>query len=121
MLSQPSTSAIVNALETGVSPHAFSASEVVLPSVDLIRATGGTSGITLTLTPQIYPTNSPQGPLALYQVYHAIKIDAGVGAVTFVDPNGALLNGYAYWELIDQWQWAIFMWNGTSWDVISGS
>jgi hypothetical protein len=117
MLSQPSTSAIVNANETGSSPKAFNASAVVLPSVDLIRATGGAAGIVLTLTPAIYPTNSPQGPLQLYQVYHALKVDAGVGAVSFVDPNGATFNGQSSYELVDQYQWAIFMWTGTVWDV----
>jgi hypothetical protein len=118
MLSQPSTSALVNANETGASPTNFSASGVVLPSTDLIRATGGASGIVLTLTRAIYPTNSPQGPLMLYQVYYAIKVDAGVGVVQLVDPSGALFNGQPSYDLVDQWQYAIVMWNGTTWDVI---
>jgi len=122
VLSQPSTSALINSNETGVAPKNFSASGVVLPSVDLIRATGGASGIALTLTRAIYPTNSPQGPLNLYQVYHAIRIDQGIeggnGLVTFSDPGGALFNGGSDWVLENQWQWAIFMWNGTSWDVV---
>jgi hypothetical protein len=118
MLCQPSTSALINGNETGVSPKAFSATGVVLPSVDVIRATGGAGGITLTLSPAIYSTNSPQGPLFLCQVYYALKIDAGVGIITFVDPNGALFNGQSSYILINQWQWAIFMWNGTTWDVI---
>jgi hypothetical protein len=117
MLCQPSTSALINGNETGVSPKAFSASGVVLPSVDLIRATGGASGIALSLTEAIYPTNSPQGPLFLYQVYYAMKVDAGVGVITFSD-GGALFNGQSSYVLNNQWQWAIFMWNGTSWDVI---
>lgn len=118
MLSQPSTSAIVNANETGSSPKAFSASAAVPASVDLIRATGGASGIILTLTQAIYPTNSPQGPLQLYQVFHAMKVDAGVGVVSFIDALGALFNGQSSYDLANQYQWAIFMWNGVSWDVM---
>lgn len=118
MLSQPSTSALINSNETGVAPKAFNASGVVLPSVNMIRATGGSSGIVLTLTRAIYPTNSPQGPLMLYQVYYAMKVDAGVGIIQFIDASGALFNGQSSYDLVNQWQYAIFMWNGTTWDCI---
>jgi hypothetical protein len=118
MLSQPSTSAIVNQNETGVAPTNFSASGVVLPITDLIRGTGGAGGIVLTLTRAIYPTNNPAGPLFLGQVYYAMKVDPGVGVVQFVDPSGALFNGQPSYDLVDQWQYAIFMWNGTTWDAI---
>jgi hypothetical protein len=122
MLSQPSTSAVINQNETGVAPTNFSASGVVLPSTDLIRATGGAGGIVLTLTRAVYPTNNPAGPTFLGQAYYAIRVDAGIevgnGLVQIVDPGGALFNGYPSWDLENRWQWAIFMWNGTTWDVI---
>jgi hypothetical protein len=116
MQSQPSVSSVVNANETGMAPSVFSASGIVLPSVDLIRAIGGTAGIVLTLTPKIYLTGSPAAPTSLYQVYHAIKADSGLGLVSFVDPNGALFNGQPSYELLDQWQWVVMAWTGNSWD-----
>ena len=29
-----------------------------------------------------------------------------------------LFNGQSSYDLVDQWQWAIFMWNGATWDCI---
>jgi hypothetical protein len=116
MQSQPSVDATVNQNETGMSPSLFSASGIVLPSVDLIRAIGGSLGIVLTLTPMIYNTGSPGKPVRLYQVYYGIKIDAGAGMVSFLDPNGALFNGQPGYDLIDQWQSVIMGWTGSSWD-----
>jgi hypothetical protein len=118
MQSQPSTSALINANETGMSPKVFSASGIVLPSIDFIRAIGGAGGIVLTLTPAVYPTGSPALPTMLYQVYHGIKTDSGVGVVSFIDPNGALFNGQSAYDLVDQWQWVMMAWNGVSWDCL---
>jgi len=110
----------VGRMKAGASPRAYSANAVVLPSVDFIKAIGGSGGITLTLTRGVYPTatGSPSFPTFLYQVYYARRDDAGAGAATFIDPNGALFNGQASWELTDQYEWAIFIWDGTGWNVI---
>jgi hypothetical protein len=116
MQSQPATSALINANETGMSPKVFSASGIVLPSVDLIRAIGGSSGIVLSLTEMIYQVGDPTKPTQLYQVYHAMKTDAGLGVVTFDDASGALFNGQPAYDLENQWQWVIMAWNGVSWD-----
>jgi hypothetical protein len=102
----------------GSVPQAYSASGVVPTAVDYIRATGGSGGIALTLTEGIFLAQTPAGTVQVYQRYEAMKIDAGAGAVVFSDANGALFNGASTYTLSDQWQWAIFTWNGTSWDVI---
>jgi hypothetical protein len=119
MQSQVSTNAALTPVfENGAARTAYSASAVVPASVDFIAATGGAGGITLTLTPVIYPTGSPGSPRMLLSVYYAIKSDAAAGVVIFIDPNGALFNGQSSYELTDQYQWAIFCWNGVGWDVL---
>ena len=105
-------------MKGGASPRAYNANAAVLPSVDFIKAAGGSGGITLMLTRGVYPTGSPASPTFLYQTYYARRDDAGAGAVVFVDSNGALFNGQASWELLDQYEWAIFIWDGTGWNVI---
>jgi hypothetical protein len=96
----------------------FSANAVVPVGVDVIRGTGGAGGITLTLTPASYVVQASGAvTITVYQSYQAMKVDAGVGPVTFVDPNGALFNGQSSWDLVDQYQWATFAWNGTGWEV----
>jgi hypothetical protein len=122
MQSQPSISAVVNANETGMSPDVFSASGIVLPSVDFIRAIGGSSGIALALTPMIYLAGDPTKPTRLYQVYHAMKIDSGPGVINLYDASGAEFNGTSLgWDLVDQWQWVIACWNGSSWECFGGN
>jgi hypothetical protein len=101
----------------GVCPAAYTASGIVPTQVDYIRATGGANGIALQLTPGIFQAQGPNGTVGIYQTYFAMKVDAGAGVVTFSDVNGALINGGATYTLENQFQWAIFMWNGTSWDV----
>jgi hypothetical protein len=119
MQSQQATNATVNqSLTSGAALKAYAANATVLPGIDLIKATGGAGGITLTLTAGITPTGNPAAPDFLYQVYYARRDDAGAGAVVFVDSKGALFNGQASWELLDQYQWAIFIWDGTGWNVI---
>jgi hypothetical protein len=51
----------------------------------------------------------------------AMKVDAGSGPAVFVDPGGALFNGRSSWKLIDQWEWAIFLWDADvgAWDVLA--
>jgi hypothetical protein len=105
----------------GSVPTSYTASGVVPPTVDYIRATGGGSGITLTLTGGVFLAQTPAGTVAVNQRYEAMKIDAGA-AVEFVDSAGALINGEASYTMNRQWQWAIFTWVVTdgvgSWDVI---
>ncbi len=96
----------------------YSVGSVVPASVDVIRAAGGAGGITLTLTPKTYVLQEPGGvTIAVYETFRDIKTDAAAGVVTFVDPNGALFNGDSSYDLVDQWQFAIFQWNGTGYDV----
>lgn len=106
----------------GSVPQLYTASGIVPITVDFIRANGGSAGIALQLTEGVYVTQTPNGAISIYQRYEAIKIDADVGsgggAVVFSDPSGALFNGDPTYSFVNQWQWAIFIWNGTSWDVI---
>jgi len=81
---------------------------------NLILARGGDDGITLTLT----PGQAVQGE-SLITGYAAMKVDAGKGAVVFVDPKGALFNGQPSWELARQWEWATFLWDGDGWNVLA--
>jgi len=119
MQSQVSTNAALTPVfENGAALTRYSASAVVPASVDFIKATGGAAGIALTLTPMIYPTGSPGSPTFLYSVYYAMKDDAAAGAVSFIDPNGAMFNGQSSYELTDQYQWAIFCWDGIGWHVL---
>lgn len=119
MQSQQSTSAFLSpVLKSGTALLRFVASAVVATSVDWIKATGGALGITLTLTPAIYATGDPTSPTYLYQTYYAMKDDAAAGIVSFVDPNGAVFNGQPSYDLVNQYQWAIFVWDGIGWHVI---
>ena len=103
--------------QTGSVPTPYNTNGVVPTSVDLIRATGGSGGIALALTPGTAVFTGPSGVFSIYQTYYAMKVDAGAGVITFTDLNGALLNGASSYVLENQWQWAIFCWNGTSWDA----
>jgi hypothetical protein len=119
MQSQVSASAALSpVLENGAALTRYAANAVVPAAVDFIKATGGVAGIQLTLTSAIYQTGNPASPTLLYQTYYAMKDDAGVGAVSFVDPNGALFNGQSSYELTDQYQWAIMVWDGIGWHVL---
>jgi hypothetical protein len=96
----------------------FSSTSVVPPGADVIRASGGAGGITLTIAANAYQAQPASGvTVTAYETFKAIKVDAAVGAVTFLDSNGALFNGASSYALVDQYQWAEFAWNGTGWDV----
>jgi hypothetical protein len=118
MQSQVSTDATDHSTHTGAVVQTLSASGAVLPSTDFIKAIGGASGIVLTLTGKIYPCASPASPVFVNTVFHAVRTDAGAGVVSFVDFNGALFNGQASWVLLNQYQWAIFVWDGVGWTVM---
>lgn len=106
--------------QTGAVVTAFNASGVVPTTVDYIRGTGGGSGIALQLTSRSQQFIGASGTFSVNQVYYAKKVDSGAGAVTFTDLNGATFEGAASYSLTQQGQWAIFIWNGTSWDVFGG-
>lgn len=106
--------------QAGASPTNYTASGAIPPTVDYIRATGGSGGIALVLTPTSTLIAGPTGQFQLNQVYMAKKIDSGAGAVVFTDSSGATFEGAASYSLTQQGQWAIFIWNGTSWDVFGG-
>src|SRR5579864_6811075 len=119
MQSQQSTSGLFTPyLTIGSALQPYTANAVVPGWVDFIKATGGAGGITLTLTPSSTPTGDPTNPRVLYQTYYAMKYDAAAGAITFIDPNSALFNGQPSWVLNNQYQWAIFIWDGVGWHVI---
>jgi hypothetical protein len=119
MQSQQATSGLGTPyLTNGAALQRYSANAVVPGWVDWIKATGGAGGITLTLTPGSTPTGDPTNPRWLYETYFAMKDDVAAGAITFVDPNGALFNGQSSYVMNNQFQWAIFQWDGISWHVI---
>jgi hypothetical protein len=119
MQSQVSTNATLTPLlQNGAALQRYTANAVVPISVDFVKATGGAGGITLTLTPAIYPTGNPTNPVFLYQTYYAMKDDVAAGVITFVDPNGAMFNGQSSYVLNNQYQWAIFVWDGIGWHVL---
>lgn len=110
-----------DAIPGGSVPTAYTANGTVPTSVDYIRATGGAGGIALVLTSGSLLAVGPNGSFTVNQVYFAKKIDAAAGAVTFTDLNGALFeSGEASYVLSQPGQWAIFLWNGVSWDVFGG-
>jgi hypothetical protein len=105
---------------SGAVISAYAANALVPTSVDYIRGTGGTAGILLTLTSGTVVVVGPSGTFNVNQVYFAKKTDLGVGAVNFVDSAGALFEGQPTYALTQFGQWAIFIWNGVSWDVFGG-
>jgi hypothetical protein len=109
-----------DAHSVGNVPTGYTASGTVPTTVDYIRATGGSAGIALVLTPSSIAITGASGSFIVNQVYFAKKIDAAAGAVTFTDLNGALFEGASSYVLSQQGQWAIFLWNGTGWDVFGG-
>ena len=118
MQSGVSTNAIDASTHFGAAIQILSASGPVLPSTDFIKAVGGAAGIVLTLTGHSFPTGKPTSPLVLFQVHQAVRIDAGAGEVTFIDSSGALFNGASTYDLVNQYQWATFIWDGSNWTVI---
>jgi hypothetical protein len=106
--------------QSGFVPTAYNASGVVPATINYIRATGGSGGIALQLTSGSQVFNGPTGEFTLCQAYFAKKVDAGAGAITFTDSQGALIENASSYELTQQGQWALFIWNGTTWDVFGG-
>lgn len=110
-----------DAIPCGSVPTVYSGSGTVPPTVDYIRGVGGAGGIALALTASSQVVAGATGSFTVYQVYFAKKTDAGAGAVVFTDSLGALFeSGESSYELTQQGQWAIFLWNGTTWDVFGG-
>ena len=104
-----------DAHQGGMVSTPYTADGVVPTSVDYIRANGT---FTLQLTSGSQTFNGPSGSFAINQMYFAKNVGSGV--VTFTDLNGALFEGQPSYELTQQGQWAIFIWNGTDWDVFGG-
>jgi hypothetical protein len=110
-----------DAIPGGSVATAYTANGTVPPSVDYIRGTGGSGGIALALTASSQVITGATGTFTVNQVYFAKKVDSGAGSVVFTDSLGALFeSGEASYELTQQGQWAIFVWNGTTWDVFGG-
>ena len=102
--------------QSGAVATLYNASGVVPALVDYIRATG-TIALQLTSGSQIF--SGLAGNFTVNQVYYAKNVGAGV--VTFTDSGGALFeDGSASYVLAQKGQWAIFMWNGTAWEVFGG-
>ena len=94
-------------------PTAYSASASVAASVKYGQATAGSGGITLTLQSSL---------LSVGQKQRFMKMDSAVGSVTFTDASGKTfcgLGGWAQtsWELVNQGQYADFVWDGTQYTV----
>jgi hypothetical protein len=110
-----------DAIPCGSVATAYSASGTIPTTVDYIRATGISGSISLALTSASQVITGPSGSFTVNQVYFAKKVDSSTGLITFTDSNGALFeNGESSYVLSQQGQWAIFFWNGTTWDVFGG-
>jgi len=123
MQSQVSTDAVDHSTHSGAAVQTLSASGAVPASIDFIKAVGGAAGIVLTLTGKVYPTGNPASPILVKTVFHAVRTDPGIeagnGVVLFVDSSGAAFNGNsAGYELVNEYQWAIFIWDGVGWTVM---
>lgn len=95
---------------------AYNANGTVPTSVDFIDAQGSSGGIALVLTPGQTLVKPPVGAgVIVYQRYEAVKNDAAAGAIVFTSLSGELINGVASYSLSNQWQWVVFIWNGTAW------
>lgn len=110
-----------DAQSVGMVGTAYAASGIVPTTVDYIRATGGGGGIALQLTSGSRVVTGASGSVTVGQVYFAKKVDAGAGPITFSDLGGALFeDGASTYLLTQKGQWAIFVWNGTAWEVFGG-
>lgn len=88
---------------------AFSATGNIAATTKHVSATGGTSGITLTLQSASMSAGWP---------IYLKKVDSGVGVVTIADVSGsAVFEGYTTLTLANQWQWAILIWTGSTYMV----
>lgn len=84
------------------------ASVTIDQEVDAVEAVGGAGGITLTLEGEGVPPK-----------LWIMKTDNGAGAITIVDVNNANFVGpggvATSYKLVNQGQWAVFIWDGTQW------
>ena len=78
------------------------------PTADdrILAATGGTSGMTLTL---------PQASTMPYKVLTVVKVDSGAGAVTLDGYGAETINGAATLALSSQWDRVTIWCDGTQW------
>lgn len=76
----------------------------------VVAATGGSSGITLTLP----PVASNQ-----YMLLFVIKVDSATGAVTLDANSTEQINGAATYTLSSQWAAALLWCDGTQWFVLA--
>lgn len=75
----------------------------------VVAATGGAGGITLTL---------PAVASSQYKVFHVVKVDAGAGAVTLDGNASETINGSTTYALSSQYD-AVTIWcDGTEWFVL---
>jgi hypothetical protein len=81
---------------------------------DLVEATGGGGGITLTLPSAV------ANPGCVVRVK---KVDSGAGAITLQDAVSATIDGGATYTLTNQWQYVVLQASVASgnWNVIGGN
>ena len=94
-------------------PTAYSANATVATTVVYGQATAGSGGITLTLQ---------SGSLVTGQKQRFMKMDSAAGVVSFVDSGSKTFNGSSgwaqtSWSLVNQGQYAEFVWDGTQFTV----
>lgn len=89
-------------------PTTYSANATVATTVKYGQATAGSGGITLTVQ---------SASLTVGQKQRFMKMDSAAGSVTLTDSGSATFNGQSTWVLVDQWQWAEIVWDGTQYTV----
>jgi hypothetical protein len=72
---------------------------------EVIRVTTGSLAITITL---------PPAATLAGKFVTLFKVDAGVGSFSIV----GLINGYAYWQISNQFGYVRLFGNGASYDVV---
>lgn len=79
---------------------------------DVVLATGGAGGITLTL---------PSPSTNANRSYCIKKVDSAAGIVT-INPNAAeTIDGQASYQLVNQYQYVELLSDGTNWQVIKNN
>jgi hypothetical protein len=80
----------------------------------IVRATGGASGITLTLPDATVASSANE-------VFMIKKVDSGAGAVT-IDGNGSqTIDGDLTYVLVNQYQYVVIFCNGANWEIYGGN
>lgn len=89
--------------------RSVSANGNIAATDDVILATGGAGGITLTLPAPGTVTGQP---------FIIKKVDSAAGFIT-INPNGAeTIDGQTSWQLVNQYQAVELMSDGTNWQVM---